>query len=139
MIGHVVVRREDDSCSQRLELYGTNVLYEKFDNQNVNVRRHGYDRNASVNKFIREQRKETSNRNDTWHVSVSIEMGIKKVASGTMCREGKTWSSQLVDKGHPVETHVNWAMSNCDSCATKLKSSLDNIVLHYQNIHEICA
>ena len=45
---------------------------ENFD-QNVKVRSHGHDRNASVNKFIREDRHATVNQNDTWHISVFIE------------------------------------------------------------------
>ena len=136
---HVVVRREDESRSERHEMYGTKVLYEKFDSENDNVRRHGHDRNAIVNKCIREKRTSTTNQNDTWHVYVSIEKEMKKVASGAMCREGKTCgSSQLTDKIHPVKTHVNYAMRNCEGSATKLTSSLDNIVLHYQNKHENC-
>ena len=79
VIEHVVVRREDDSCSQRHEMYGTKVMYGKFDSQNINIRRHGHDRNASVNKYIREKRTNTTNQNDTWHVSVSIEKEMKKV------------------------------------------------------------
>ena len=63
---------------------------------------------------------------------------MKKVASGAMCREGKTWSSQLTDKIRPVKTHVNYAMRKCEGSAAKLKSSLDNIVLHYQNNHKNC-
>ena len=138
VIEHVVVRREDDSCSQRHEMYGTKVMYDNFDNQNIKIRRHGHDRNASVNKFVREKRTNTTNQNDTWHVSVSIEKEMKKVSSGAMCREGKTWSSQLSDKIHPVKTHVNYAMRNCEGSANKLKTSLDNIVSHYQNNHENC-
>ena len=63
---------------------------------------------------------------------------MKKISSGVMCREGKTWSSQLTDKVHPVKTHVNYAMRNCEGSAVKLRSSLDNIASHYQNIHENC-
>ena len=138
VIEHVVVRREDDPCSQRHEMYGTKVMYEKFDTQDIKIRRHGHDRNASVNKFVREKRTNTTNQNDTWHVSVSIEKEMKKISSGAMCREGKTWSSQLTDKVHPVKTHVNYAMRNCEGSAEKLRSSLDNIVPHFQNIHENC-
>ena len=63
---------------------------------------------------------------------------MKKVASGALCQEGKTWSSQLTDKIHPVKTHVNYAMRNCEGSANKLRTSLDNIVSHYQNNHELC-
>lgn len=140
MIEHVVVRRTDDACSQRHELYGTKSLYEKFDSRNVDVRRHGHDRNASINRFIRGNRKNTTNQIDKWHVSVSTEKGMKKIASGAMCRERKTWSSQLADKVHPEKIHANYAVKNeCDGSAEKLKSSFNNIVLHYQNIHENCA
>ena len=119
-------------------MYGTKVMYDNFDNQNIMIRWHGHDRNASVNKFVLEKRTNTTNQNDTWHVSVSIEKEMKKMSSGAMCREGKTWSSQLSDKIRPVKTHVNYAMRNCEGSANKLKTSLDKIVSHYQNNHENC-
>ena len=103
VLDHILVRREDDTCSQRHEMVGTKKLYENFDSQNVSVRRHGHDRNASVNKFIREKRTATTNQNDAWHVSVSIEKEMKKISSGAKCREGKTWSVQLSDKVQPVK------------------------------------
>ena len=82
VLDHIVVRREDDSCLQRHEMVGTKKLYENLDAKIVSVRRHGHDRNASVNKFIREKRTTTTNQNDTRHVSVSIEKEMKKNSSG---------------------------------------------------------
>lgn len=98
VVDHIVVSRDDDTCSQRHELLGTKKLYENFDVKNVKIRRHGHDRNASINKFVREKQINTVNQNDTWHVSVSIEKEMKKIATGAKCREGKAWSSQLLDK-----------------------------------------
>ena len=60
-----VVSRSEDPCAQRHELLGTKALYKTLDEKNVLVRRHVHDRNASVNKFVREQRKTTVNQNDT--------------------------------------------------------------------------
>lgn len=138
VLDHEVIRREDDSCSQRHELHGTKRIYENFDTKGVHVRRHGHDRNASVNKFVREQRKSTVNQNDTWHVSVSVEKELKKISSGAKCREGKTWSVQLADKVQPVKTHIQFAMRSCNGDASKLRSNIENIVDHYQNKHSNC-
>lgn len=138
VIENKVVTRKDDPCTQRHELIGTKSIYASLDANNVQVRRHAHDRNASINKFIREQRKSTINQNDTWHVSVSIEKQLKKISAGAKCREGKTWSVQLSDKVGPVKTHVQYSMRNCEGNKTKLISMLDNIVLHYENKHDNC-
>ena len=139
VLDHILVRRDDDPCSQRHEMFGTKKLYDNFDAQNVTVRRHAHDRNASVNKFVREKRSATTNQNDTWHVSVSIEKEMKKVSAGAKCREGKTWSVQLADKVQPIKTHVNYAMRNCNGDVQTLRASLDNVVKHYMNIHTNCS
>lgn len=65
------VTRTDDQCAQRHEILGTRRLYEFFDSNipsiggPITVRLHAHDRNASINKFIREERPDTINQNDT--------------------------------------------------------------------------
>lgn len=139
VIDHVTVSREDDPCAQRHELNGTKRIYEKFETKGIKVRRHGHDRNASINKYVRVEQPNTVNQNDTWHVSVSIEKELKKISSGAKCREGKTWSQQLVDKVKPVKTHFQYAMRNCNGDADVLQKNLLNIVDHYKNIHDSCS
>ena len=114
-------------------------IYDNLDNKTVKVWRHGHDRNASVSKFIREKRTATVNQNDTWHVLVSVEKEMKKIATGVKCREGKTWSVQLSDKIQSVKTHVNYSVRNCDGNPSKLMSNLENITDHYRNNHEKCS
>ena len=138
VIGSKVVSRSEDPCTQRHELIGTKSIYKTFDEQNVKVRRHVHDRNASVNKFVATERKATVNQNDTWHVSVSIGKQMKKISNGAKCREGKTWSLQLVDKVGPVKTHVQYALRYCEGDKAKLIEMLDNVVPHYENKHGNC-
>jgi len=138
VIDHEVVSRDDDNCAQRHERLGTKKLYQRLDSQHIGVRRHGHDRNGSVNKFVREERPQTTNQNDTWHVSVSVAKELKKVSTGAKCREGKTWSHQLIDKVVPVKTHINFAMRRCGGDKDILKRAIDNIVCHYQNQHTDC-
>ena len=138
VIENKVVNRTDDPCAQRHELIGTKSIYRSFDGKKLKVRRHVHDRNASINKFVREKQIQTINQNDTWHVSVSIKKQMKNISSGAKCRHNKTWSNQLYDKVGSVKTHVHYAMRNCDGDKDKLRSMLENIVPHYENIHTHC-
>jgi hypothetical protein len=133
-----VVCRNEDPSAQRHELLGTKAIYNKFDTKGVKIRRHVHDRNASINKYVREQRKYTVNQNDTWHVSVSVEKTLKKISSGAKCRHGKTWSFELSDKVGPIKKHIQFALQNCNGDESRLKSMLDNIVQHYANVHDKC-
>ena len=57
---------------------------------------------------------QTTNQNDTWHVPVYVAKGLKRVSTGTKCREGNTWSHQLIDKVVPVKTHYTlWHATMC--------------------------
>jgi len=71
----------------------------RVDSQHISVRRHAHDRNG-VNTCVREERPQTTNQNDTWHVFVAKE--LKRVSAGAKCRDGKTWNNQLIDKVVPV-------------------------------------
>ena len=44
-------------------------MYEKFDSQDVPILTHAHDNNATVTKFVREERQPTENAKDTWHVT----------------------------------------------------------------------
>lgn len=90
---HKVIREEhvsrtDDQCAQRHEILETRRLCEFFDSNipsigsPVTVRLHAHDRNASINKFIREERPDTTNQNDTWHAAKAAEKEISKVVKG---------------------------------------------------------
>ena len=49
----------------------------------MRISKHVHDRNASLNKFIREERLETLNQNETWHAAKSLENEISKVGKGS--------------------------------------------------------
>ena len=139
------VTREDDAITQRHELLGTRRLYDYFDSDissiggPVRINIHAHDRNASLNKFIREERPKTINQNDTWHAAKSVEKEISKVGKGSRKNHGVTWHEQLSDKVHSIRTHVQFAIRNCDHDADILREKVDNIVYHYKNIHDRCS
>ena len=139
------VTRADDPVSQRHELLGTKRIYEFFDSEPdciqgpVNVNIHAHDRNMSVNKFIREQRPDTVNQNDTWHAAKYVQKDIAKVAKGPKYAHGKTWHTKISDKVNSIRTHVQYSMRNCNGDAEHLRASLDNIVPHYKNDHRNCS
>lgn len=139
VIHHEIVSRADDPCAQRHELLGTKRIYAHLETKQINVRRHGHDRNTSVSKYIRENQQRTVNQYDTWHASVSLEKQLKQISSGAKCREGKTWSIQLSDKVGPVKTHMQYAMRNCNGDQSILRTKMECIVKHYQNDHTDCS
>ena len=110
------VTKDEDPCTQRHELLGTKKVYEYFDSNlpfisgPVNVHAHAHDRNGSVNKFIRDDRVEVINQNDTWHAGKSVEMAINKIARGPKKSHGKTWHEEITDKVLSVRTHVQYAI-----------------------------
>ena len=100
VVGVATVTREDDPVSQRHELIGAKQIYEQFNSKGINVDVHGHDRNASVNKYIREEHPLVSNANDTWHAAKGIAKEMKKITSGPKKYEGINWHSQLSDRQH---------------------------------------
>jgi hypothetical protein len=128
--------------TQRHELIGTRRLYDYFDSEiasfggPMNIELHAHDRNASVNKFIREERPETINQNDTWHAAKSVKKEISKVSKGSKRNHGKTWHEELADKVHSFRTHVQYAIRNCNRDAVTLQRKIDNVVMHYKNVHD---
>ncbi|XP_070559392.1 uncharacterized protein [Ptychodera flava] len=146
------VTREDDTCSQRHEMAGVRRFYEWADENAVPVDIHAHDRNASVNKFIREERPETQNSNDTWHVTKQVGREVKKITSGAQRNHGKTWHADLSDKGASIKTHFYWCMKHAktymretghdtntrEEACQILRQRLDNIVNHYQGNHGEC-
>lgn len=61
----------------------------------VTVHLHAHDRNASINKFIREERPDTTNQNDTWHAAKAAEKEISKVAKGPKKNHRCSWHEEL--------------------------------------------
>lgn len=135
----VVVTREDESISQRHEMFGIKKIYENLTSKNINVRIHSHDRNVSVNKYLREHQTEVSNANDTWHATKGINRELKKVCGGTRSSHGKTWHEELSDKAASIKTHCYWVMKTCEGSANNLVAGLDNIVDHYKNDHTRCS
>lgn len=135
-----IISKDDDPITQRHELIGVKRIYDKLDNieGGIYVKMHGHDRNMSVNKFLREQREDTVNQNDTWHMAKSFEKHISKVAKGTKREEGKTWSDELSDKVAAIRTHAQYSIRNAKGDACALRKNLDNIVNHYKNDHSGC-
>ena len=135
------VTREEERCTQKHELLGTQKIYkhlQKQDNGSVHVRVHCHDRNMSVQSWVREFAQDTDITNDTWHASKNVAKEVKAVCSGPRHMEGKSWHSQLSDKAGSVRTHMYWAMKNCQQNAEVLKKSVLNIISHYKNIHDDC-
>ena len=63
VVGLAVVTRADDHDSQRHEMKGVQKLYEHFEEHDVSVNIHDYDRNASVNKYLATNQPTVTNAN----------------------------------------------------------------------------
>lgn len=130
------VTKKDDPVTQRHETFGTKKIYDNLlQYSDINI--HVHDRNLSVNNVCKEYG--FQNQNDTWHAVKSLKSSLKTICTGPKYKHGKTWHEQLYDKLEPVATHVHWAIRNCQGDADTLRSSLDNIVSHYKNIHTNCS
>jgi len=137
VIDCVSVSHVDDRVTQRHEKIGTEKIYNNLDHQGVSVKVHTHDRNASINKMVKDH-PFTINQNDTWHGVKSVKYALGNVSSGPRYKEGKTWSEELKDKVEPVATHFHWAIRNCAGNSNTLLKSLENIVEHYKDNHEHC-
>ena len=60
------------------------------------------------------------------------------MCTGSQKNHGKTWHGELSDKAASVKTHCYYGMKYCEGKPENLRSILDNIILHYQNIHTNC-
>ena len=141
VLHYETVTRCDDPCAQRHESLGTQRIYDHLQSQEngrVHIRVHCHDRNASVNKWIRNNRPDTESTNDTWHAAKNVAKEVRSVCAGPRHLEGKTWHPQLSDKAASVKTHFYWCMKNCEQDPLKLKSMILNIVEHYKNNHVDC-
>ena len=139
VVGAVTVTKEDDPVSQRHEIFGVKRLYQHFDACDVTIHIHGHDRNASVNKFVKQEQPLVDNANDTWHAAKGVTKVIKPTGHGSKKMHGKTWHKELSDKAASVKTHVYYAMKNCNGSEEQLRRWLDNIVPHYQQNHTHCS
>ena len=124
--------------TQRHEMIGTKDMYAHFDNIQCAINVHVHDNNASISKYVEEERAPTVNQLDIWHETSKIPSKFKKISSGAKKQEGKSWHQQLFDKGSSVKTHVNWCIRKCGQDVEDLKRKLANVVNHYQNEHENC-
>ena len=134
--GHIL--RSRDPVTQRHETIGTKDMYGHFDDIQCAINIHVHDSNASVSKYVQEERSPTINQLDVWHETSKIPSKFKKISSGAKKSEGKTWHHQLFDKGSSVKVHVNWCIRNCEHNSDTLKQKLENVVKHYQNDHDNC-
>ena len=132
------VTKHEEPSSQKHELVGVKRMYDYFDTNEVSIKIHAHDANASVTKFIKNERPGTENNNDTWHVTKGITKELKKITSGPKRDKNKTWHPELSDKAGAIRTHAYWAMKNCEGSADKLVGYLDNIPNHYKGIHDGC-
>ena len=65
VVNYQHITKQDDICSQRHEMVGTRKLYAEFDRDNITIRVHSHDRNASVSKFLRTDYPNTRDSYDT--------------------------------------------------------------------------
>lgn len=138
VVGAITVTKDDDSVSQRHELYGVKQLYEGFEDYGMTINIHGHDRNASINKYLRTERPTVENANDTWHAAKGVAKQLKCISHGPMKQHGITWHTQLKDKAASIKTHVYYAMKTCHGSADILRKNIDNIVEQYKNNHQNC-
>ena len=138
VVGAITVTKDDDSVSQRHELYGVKKLYESFEDYGLAINIHGHDRNASVNKYLQKVRPNVENANDTWHAAKGVTKMLKSVTHGPMKHHGITWHEELKDKAASIKTHVYYAMKTCHGSPDTLRKNLDNIVEHYKDNHGNC-
>lgn len=145
VIKDIHVTKSDDPVTQRHEMLGTRKLYDYFDSYidciggPVPIKTHAHDRNLSINCFIKREREDTVNQNDTWHAAKSVEKEMKSVCTGPKAKHGVTWHEELSDKVRSVRTHVQYSIRNCNNDSEILLKKLDNIVLHYKNVHDGCS
>ena len=132
------ITHNDDTCSQRHEMVGTKKLYEYLDENHIAVNIHAHDRNETINKFLTENYPGVKNANDTWHLTKGISKEVSGITKGPKKKHGQTWHEQLSDKGAAIKTHCYWAIKTCEGSEAKLRSSLENIVQHYKDIHTQC-
>jgi len=99
---------------------------------------HAHDKNNSIIKFVRENRSPTENANDTWHLTKGLARNAKKITFGSQGNKGKIWHEQLADKAGSIKTHVYYSMKNCRAEADTLRTSIMNLVHHYQGNHNGC-
>ncbi|XP_070190600.1 uncharacterized protein [Littorina saxatilis] len=136
-----VVSRTDEPCAQKHELIGTKRVYDYLDGQedgSVHIRVHCHDRNATVNKWVRDNRPDTTSTNDTWHAAKNVAKEVRTVCTGPRYQEGKTWHPELSDKAASIKTHMYWSMKNCEDDPTKLQAMIINIIQHYKGNHHDC-
>ena len=138
VVSYQHITKETDHCSQRHEIAGTRLIYEEMDRLQINVKAHVHDRNASISKFIVENRPNTYDACDTWHAAKEVKKETSKIVKGARKNIGVTWHPQLADKASGIKTHSFWAIKNCGGDEVELRRILDNTVEHYCGNHLGC-
>ena len=138
VVNYQHVTKQDDRISQRHELHGTRKLYEDMDAQHIKIRAHVHDRNASISKFLVQERPRTIDACDTWHAGKEVRRATSKIVKGARRNIGVTWHPQLADKASGIKTHSFWAIKHCEGDEGTLLRYLDNIVQHYRGNHAAC-
>ena len=139
---HEYITEEEDHVAQRHERIGTENIYEYLEEKDIPVRVHTHDRNMSINRLVKDKSHDESsvvNQNDTWHTLRTLRKLVKAVASGPKYKAGSTWHQELEDNIEPIVTYATWPIKNCEKEAEKLRSSILNVVAHYQGEHKACS
>ena len=66
------------------------------------------------------------NQLDNLHALKQLEMSLKTISEWPKKSLGITWHEELIEKPHPICTHVYYALKNCVGDAETLKSILQN-------------
>ena len=126
----VTVTSEDDKIAQRHEKLGTVYKYRTLGSENVTVRKHCHDNNASISKYmcmnVIEKQPATNNQLDSWHGLKQLERSLQHVAEGDKRNHGRTWHSNLDDKPHAIRVHVSY----CGGDAEQFRISFINAINH---------
>ncbi|XP_078617371.1 uncharacterized protein LOC144885371 [Branchiostoma floridae x Branchiostoma japonicum] len=144
VVAYAPITKQDLRSSNQHEVLGTERLYKYFDELGLQIVDHAHDRQASVNKIVKDRPPladgtRTTNSNDTWHATKNIPSKFKELTKGARWNVGITWHPELVDKAAAVKTHFYWSMSRCGGSEQVLRDSLMNIVAHYRNQHDNCS
>ena len=113
-------------------------MYEHFDDTRIVIKRHVHDDNRSVSKYVETERPDTENAIDIWHETSKIPSKFRTISSGPKYKHGKTWHTELHDKGAFVKKHINFSLRHCNADEEKLCNMLDNMLNHFKNIHDDC-
>ena len=91
---------------------------------------HAHVNNASISKYVREQRPTIMNQLDNWHAMKQLEKFYKAIADVPKKKLSIAWHGELIDKLHLIRSHAYYALINCRG-----NPMLLNSVEHYKSNH----